>query len=119
MVDQGHPAAGGQAGPGARGTHLARRAADPEVAAGAAKGASVVYQRVYTPYARWPERFRLLQRGVLAAAERPGALLEVLENLCGYGPAGGKAGTPREKEKDLPHGSVLDDSPGRRVRGVR
>lgn len=40
-------------------------AADPEVGADAAKGASVV----------------------------------VLENLCDYGPAGGKAGTPREKEK--------------------
>jgi hypothetical protein len=37
--------------------------------------------------------------GVLAAAERAGALPVMLENLCGYGPAEGKAGTPREKEK--------------------
>ena len=44
-------------------------------------------------------RFPLLQRGVLAATERAGALLVELENLCGYGPAEGKAGTPREKEK--------------------
>lgn len=40
-----------------------------------------------------------MQRGVLAATERAGALLVELENLCGYGPAEGKAGTPREKEK--------------------
>ena len=38
-------------------------------------------QSVYAPYTQWPKRFPLLQRGVLAAAERPGALLEVLENL--------------------------------------
>ena len=56
-------------------------AADPEVAADAAEGASVVYQPVYAPYTQWPKRFPWLQRGVLAAAERPGALLVVLENL--------------------------------------
>jgi hypothetical protein len=37
--------------------------------------------------------------GVLAAAERTGALLVVVENLRGYGRAGSKASTPREKEK--------------------
>jgi hypothetical protein len=45
------------------------------------------------------ERFPLLRRGRLAAAGRAGALLVVLENLCGYGPAEGEAGTPEEKEK--------------------
>jgi hypothetical protein len=74
-------------------------AADPEVAADAANGASVVYQSVNAPCTQWPKRFSLLQRGVLAAAERPGALLVVLENLQGYGPAEGRANTPREKEK--------------------
>lgn len=54
-------------------------AADRGVAAGAAKGASVVYQCVNAPYAQWPE------------------------NLRGYGRAGGRTGTPREKEKG--HGS--------------
>ena len=63
---------------------------DPEAAADAAKGASVVYQCVNAPYTQWPERFPPLQRGVLAAAERTGALLVVLENLYGYGPTGGK-----------------------------
>jgi hypothetical protein len=38
-----------------------------------------------------------LQRGVLAAAERTGALLVSLENLYGYGPAGGRPMT-----EDLP-----------------
>jgi nucleoside-diphosphate-sugar epimerase len=64
-------------------------AADPEAAADAAKGAAVVYQCLNAPYTQWPERFPPLQRGVLAAAERHGALLVALENLYGYGPTGG------------------------------
>jgi nucleoside-diphosphate-sugar epimerase len=62
---------------------------DPEAAADAAKGASVVYQCLNAPYTEWPERFPRLQRGVMAAAERNGALLVSLENLYGYGPTGG------------------------------
>src|SRR5580700_6623667 len=65
-------------------------AADPEAAADAAKGAAVIYQCLNAPYAQWPERFPPLQRGVLAAAERAGALLVSLENLYGYGPTGGR-----------------------------
>jgi nucleoside-diphosphate-sugar epimerase len=72
-------------------------ATDPEAAADAAKGASVVYQCLNAPYTQWPELFPPLQRGVLAAAERTGALLVVLENLYGYGPAGGRPMT-----EDLP-----------------
>jgi nucleoside-diphosphate-sugar epimerase len=71
--------------------------ADPEAAADAAKGASVIYQCLNAPYTQWPERFPPLQRGVLAAAERTGALLVSLENLYGYGPTGGRAMT-----EDLP-----------------
>ncbi len=70
---------------------------DPEAAADAAKGASVVYQCVNAPYTQWPELFPPLQRGVLAAAERNGALLVALENLYGYGPTDGKPMT-----EDLP-----------------
>ena len=70
---------------------------DPEAAADAAKGASVVYQCVNAPYTQWPELFPPLQRGVLAAAERTGALLVALENLYGYGPAAGMPMT-----EDLP-----------------
>jgi len=72
-------------------------AADAEAAADAAKGASVVYQCLNAPYNQWPERFPPLQRGVVAAAERNGALLVVLENLYGYGPTGGRPMT-----EDLP-----------------
>jgi nucleoside-diphosphate-sugar epimerase len=72
-------------------------AADPEAAADAAKGAAVIYQCLNAPYNQWPERFPPLQRGVLAAAERAGALLVSLENLYGYGPAGGRPMT-----EDLP-----------------
>ena len=72
-------------------------AADAEAAADAAKGAAVIYQCLNAPYNQWPERFPPLQRGVLAAAERTGALLVSLENLYGYGPAGGSPMT-----EDLP-----------------
>src|SRR5580700_9356880 len=65
-------------------------AADPEAAADAAKGAAVIYQCLNAPYAQWPELFPPLQRGVLTAAERAGALLVTLENVYAYGPAGGK-----------------------------
>ncbi len=65
-------------------------AADPEAAADAAKGASVIYQCLNAPYTQWPELFPPVQLGVLAAAERNGALLVSLENLYGYGPTWGK-----------------------------
>ena len=63
---------------------------DPEAAADAAKGASVIYQCLNAPYTQWPELFPPLQRGVLAAAEHSGALLVTLENLYGYGPTSGR-----------------------------
>ena len=72
-------------------------ATDAEAATDAAKGASVVYQCLNAPYNQWPELFPPLQRGVLAAAERNGALLVSLENLYGYGPTGGRPMT-----EDLP-----------------
>jgi hypothetical protein len=49
-----------------------------------------IYQCLNAPYNQWPERFPPLQRGVLAAAERTGALLVSLENLYGYGPVDGR-----------------------------
>ena len=70
---------------------------DPQAARDAAKGASVIYQCLNAPYPQWPELFPPLQRGVLGAAEDSGALLVSLENLYGYGPAGGRPMT-----EDLP-----------------
>jgi nucleoside-diphosphate-sugar epimerase len=72
-------------------------ATDLEAATDAAKGATVVYQCLNAPYAKWARYFPPLQKGVLAAAERNGALLVSLENLYGYGPLGGKPMT-----EDLP-----------------
>jgi nucleoside-diphosphate-sugar epimerase len=65
-------------------------ATDPEAAADAAKGATVIYQCLNAPYTRWPELFPPLQRGVLAAAERADALLVTLENVYSYGSSGGQ-----------------------------
>jgi nucleoside-diphosphate-sugar epimerase len=72
-------------------------ATDSEAAAGAAAGASVVYQCLNAPYTDWPKLFPPLQRGVMGAAERSGALLVSLENIYGYGPTAGAAMT-----EDLP-----------------
>ena len=72
-------------------------ATDPDAAADAASGASVIYQCLNAPYTEWPKRFPPLQRGVLAAAERNDALLVSLENIYGYGPTAGNAMT-----EDLP-----------------
>jgi nucleoside-diphosphate-sugar epimerase len=72
-------------------------ATDLDAASDAAKGAAVIYQCLNAPYTQWPERFPPLQRGVVAAAERTGALLVSLENLYGYGPTGGRPMT-----EDLP-----------------
>jgi nucleoside-diphosphate-sugar epimerase len=72
-------------------------ATDPGAATAAAEGAVVVYQCLNAPYTSWPERFPLLQRGVLAAAEGNGALLVSLENVYAYGSTGGRPLT-----EDLP-----------------
>ena len=72
-------------------------ATDPEVASNAAEGACVIYQCLNAPYTKWAELFPPLQRGVLAAAERTGALLVTLENLYAYGPTDGAPMT-----EDLP-----------------
>jgi nucleoside-diphosphate-sugar epimerase len=65
-------------------------ASDPDEAAAAASGAAVVYQCLNAPYTDWPERFPPLQRAVLSAAERNGALMVTLENVYAYGPTGGR-----------------------------
>lgn len=72
-------------------------ASDPQAATDAAKGAAVIYQCLNARYTQWPKLFPPLQRGVLTAAERTGALLVSLENVYGYGPTGGSPMT-----EDLP-----------------
>lgn len=56
---------------------------------GCSQGSLVVYQCLNAPYTQWPQLFPPLQRSVLGAAERAGALLVTLENVYGYGPTGG------------------------------
>ena len=72
-------------------------ATDIEAATQGADGASVVYQCLNAPYTQWPKLFPPLQRGVLTAAERTGALLVSLENVYAYGPTG-----PEPMREDLP-----------------
>lgn len=72
-------------------------ATDVEAATDAATGAAVIYQCLNASYTAWPKLFPPLQRGVLSAAERTGALLVSLENVYGYGPTSGRAMT-----EDLP-----------------
>jgi nucleoside-diphosphate-sugar epimerase len=78
-------------------------ASDPEAATDAAKGAAVLYQCLNAPHTNWPELFPPLQRGVLSAAERNGALLVSLENLYGYGAT---AGEPMTEDSPLAATSV-------------
>ena len=72
-------------------------ASDPDAATEATAGAAVIYQCLNAPYTKWPKLFPPLQQGVLAAAERNGALLVTLENIYAYGPIAGKPMT-----EDLP-----------------
>lgn len=65
-------------------------ASSPEAATEATADASVIYQCLNAPYTDWPKSFPPLQRGVLTAAERSGALLVSLENIYAYGPTGGR-----------------------------
>jgi nucleoside-diphosphate-sugar epimerase len=65
-------------------------ASDPDAATEATRSAAVIYQCLNAPYTKWPQLFPPLQRGVLSAAERNGALLVSLENVYGYGPTAGK-----------------------------
>jgi nucleoside-diphosphate-sugar epimerase len=78
-------------------------ATDPDAATNAATGAAVVYQCLNAPYTDWPACFPPLQRGVMAAAERNGALMVSLENLYGYGPT---AGNPLTEDLPLAATSV-------------
>jgi nucleoside-diphosphate-sugar epimerase len=67
-------------------SHVAADAADAGAMARLAEGVSVIYNCVNPPYHRWPADWPPIAAGVLAAAERSGAVLVTLSNLYGYGP---------------------------------
>jgi nucleoside-diphosphate-sugar epimerase len=69
--------------------HLTLDAADGGQLAKAAEGASVIYNCASPPYHRWTRDWPALAEAVGAAAESTGAVLVVLSNLYGYGPADG------------------------------
>jgi hypothetical protein len=73
----------------------------------------VIHQCLNAPYTDWPERFPPAQQGVLASAERTGALLVSLENLYGYGPTGGAP-----MIEDLPLAATMGEF-ARRSTGAR
>jgi nucleoside-diphosphate-sugar epimerase len=78
---------GGQAPKGAQGA--AADASDPDQAARAAAGASVIYHCASPPYTRWPELYLALTSSILGAAESSGAKLVFADNLYAYGPVDG------------------------------
>jgi nucleoside-diphosphate-sugar epimerase len=66
---------------------VAGDAADTELMARLADGASVIYNCANPPYHRWPVEWPPIAASLLAAAERSGAVLVTISNLYGYGPA--------------------------------
>ena len=87
-------------------------AGDAAAATEAGSGATVIYQCLNAPYPKWTELFPPLQRGVLAAAERNGALLVSLENLYGYG-----IGTFNDRIRDGIRGGSSFDTSAEQVQG--
>lgn len=78
---------------------------DPEAAAQAMRGASVVYNCTNPRYDEWPTMLPALARGILAGAARNNARLVVLDNLYMYGDTAcmneESALTPRSKKGAL------------------
>lgn len=68
---------------------VAADAVDPLRTTEVCRGAAVVYHCANPPYARWPQEFPALQRGILAGATSAGAKLVFGDNLYMYGPVGG------------------------------
>ncbi len=74
-------------GPAADGIEtIAADAADTGRLTDLAKGAAALYNCASPPYHRWPQDWPPLAASLLSAAERTGAVLVTMSNLCGYGP---------------------------------
>ncbi|RCV51870.1 NAD-dependent epimerase/dehydratase family protein [Marinitenerispora sediminis] len=69
--------------------HIALDAADSGRLISAAQGAAAIYSCAAPPYHRWAAELPPLASSVCAAAEATGAVLVMLGNLYGYGPAQG------------------------------
>ncbi|MFG3052505.1 NAD-dependent epimerase/dehydratase family protein [Kitasatospora sp. NPDC048239] len=69
--------------------HIAADATRSGALAEAAQGAAAIYNCAAPPYHRWAAEWPALASAVGAAAEATGAVLVMLGNLYGYGPAAG------------------------------
>ncbi len=63
---------------------IAADLSDPRQSIEAAQGATVLYQALSPPYAKWHERFPTLQSSALTAAKSTGARYISIENLYMY-----------------------------------
>lgn len=66
---------------------LAADITNPQGAAAAVAGASVVYMAAQPPYHRWPQEFPAMLATVLDATATEGAKLVMVDNLYMYGPS--------------------------------
>ncbi|WP_160141312.1 NAD-dependent epimerase/dehydratase family protein [Microbacterium sp. SLBN-154] len=80
---------------------VAGDARDADFATRAANGAEAVYQTLNPEYHEWETQFPLLQRGVLAAAQRVGARYVAMDNVYSYGDPHGEILT--ETSPENPH----------------
>lgn len=83
-------------------THARVDAADAQSLSAAVDGASALYNCVNPPYHRWPTDWPPIHRALLAAAERSGAVLVMMDNLYVFGP--GAAMPMAEGDPPKPHG---------------
>ncbi|MDO8363200.1 MAG: NAD-dependent epimerase/dehydratase family protein [Actinomycetota bacterium] len=67
-------------------THVRADAADAPALAAAAEGAAAIYNCANPPYHRWPTDWPPIHGSLLAAAERTGAVLVMMDNLYAFGP---------------------------------
>lgn len=67
-------------------TRLAADVTDADALTRAASGAAAIYNCVNPPYHRWPVDWPPMHRSFLAAAERTGAVLVMMDNLYAFGP---------------------------------
>lgn len=67
-------------------TLLKADAADADALTAAATGAAAIYNCVNPPYHRWPTDWPPVHRALMAAAERSGAVLVMMDNLYAFGP---------------------------------
>ncbi len=82
-------------------TVVAMEATDPDQVAAVCQDATVVFNTTNPPYAKWPELFPPLLRGVIAGLSRTNATMIFSDNLYMYGPTHGQL-----IREDLPYAAT-------------